>query len=227
MAGANRPVRVAVLLILGGLTVYNVARSTLFPDDLRLVANLLMGGLVLVIGLALGLSTEELGLARRHLRAGVRLGLVVAGAIAAIVVIAALIPGTERLFVDDRVDVPFATMALRVLVVIPLGTVVVEELVFRGVLHGLLRRRFEIGWAAVWGATVFGLWHLFPVWHSYHDVALDDLGRLGAIVGTFVATFTAGLGFIWLRHRSGHLAAPVLAHAATNSVPFAVAWLLA
>ena len=39
--------------------------------------------------------------------------------------------------------------------------------------------------------------------------------------------FVAGLGFIWLRHRSGHLIAPVFAHIATNSIPFAVAWFLA
>ena len=102
-----------------------------------------------------------------------------------------------------------------------------EEVIFRGVLHGLLRRRFDIRLATPLGATAFGLWHLFPVWPSYDNVAFGDLARWGAIIGTFAATFIAGLGFIWLRHRSGHLIAPVFAHVATNSVPFAVAWLLA
>jgi membrane protease YdiL (CAAX protease family) len=173
------------------------------------------------------MTRDELGLAHDHLRGGVRLGMIAAGLITAAVVIVALVPGTAGFFDDDRVDVSFTDMALRVLVVIPLGTVLVEEVIFRGVLHGLLRRRFDIRPAALGGATAFGLWHLFPVWRSYDDAAFGDLGRWGTILGTFVATFIAGLGFIWLRHRSGHLIAPVFAHIATNSVPFVVAWVLA
>ena len=227
MARANRSVRAALLLVVGGLAAYNIARSVAIPGDAHLVANLLIALGVLAIGLAIGLTRAELGLTPDRLRAGVRLGLLAAGLITAVVVIAALVPGTGGFFEDDRVDVPFSEMAWRVVVVIPLGTVLVEEVIFRGVLHGLLRRRSDIGRAALWGAVAFGLWHLFPVWRSYDDVAFGDLGRWGAMFGTFVATFVAGLGFIWLRHRSGHLIAPVFAHIATNSVPFAVAWCLA
>ncbi len=227
MPGANRSVRAALFLVVGGLAAYNIVRSAAIPGDAHLVANILIAVAVLAIGLTIGLTRDELGLAHDHLRAGVRLGLMAAGLITAVVVIVALVPGTAGFFDDDRVDVSFADMALRVIVVIPLGTVLVEEVIFRGVLHGLLRRRFDIARAALWGATAFGLWHLVPVWRSYGDVAFVDLGRWGAIIGTFVATFIAGLGFIWLRHRSDHLIAPVFAHIATNSVPFAVAWFLA
>jgi membrane protease YdiL (CAAX protease family) len=227
MPGANRSVRAALFLVVGGLAAYNIARSAAIPGDAHLVANLLIAVGVLAIGLTIGLTRDELGLAHDHLRAGVRLGLMAAGLITAVVVIAALVPGTAGFFDDDRVDVSFADMVWRVLVVIPLGTVLVEEVIFRGVLHGLLRRRFDIRPAARWGATAFGLWHLFPVWRSYDDVAFGDLGRWGTVIGTFVATFVAGLGFVWLRHRSGHLIAPVFAHIATNSVPFAVAWFVA
>jgi membrane protease YdiL (CAAX protease family) len=111
-----------------------------------------------------------------------------------------------------------------VLIVIPLGTVFVEEVIFRGVLHGLLRRRFDIVRAGVIGATLFASWHLFPVWNSYSGIEPTDLNRWGNVAGTFVATFVAGIGFIWLRHRSQHLAAPMLAHIGTNSIPFALAW---
>lgn len=226
MPSANRPVRAALLLV-GALAAYNVARSAVIAGGAHFVANLLIAVGVLAIGLAIGLTRHDLGLERDRLRCGIRLGLLAAGLIAAVVVIAALLPGTGGFFEDDRVDVAFTEMALRVLVVIPLGTVLVEEVIFRGVLHGLLRRRFDIGRAALWGAAAFGLWHLFPVWRSYDDVGVGDLGRWGAIIGTFAATFVAGLGFIWLRHRSGHLIAPVFAHIATNSIPFAVAWFLA
>jgi membrane protease YdiL (CAAX protease family) len=227
MPNANPSVRAGLPLVLGGLMAYNAARSAVIAGSAHFVTNLAIAIVVLTIGLAIGLSRDELGLARTHLRAGVRLGLVAAGLIGAVVVIAALIPGTAGFFEDDRVDVSFADMALRVLVVIPIGTVLVEEVIFRGVLHGLLRGRFDIRRSALWGATAFGLWHLFPVWRSYDNVGVGDLGRWGAVLGTFVATFVAGLGFIWLRHRSGHLIAPVFAHIATNSIPFAVAWLAA
>jgi membrane protease YdiL (CAAX protease family) len=40
-------------------------------------------------------------------------------------------------------------------------------------------------------------------------------------------TFAAGLAFGWLRLRSQSLLAPMLAHIATNSVAFVVAWVLA
>jgi membrane protease YdiL (CAAX protease family) len=46
----------------------------------------------------------------------------------------------------------------------------------------------------------------------------------GAVVGTVAATTTAGVAFAWLRLRSGSLLAPILAHIATNSLAFSVAW---
>jgi membrane protease YdiL (CAAX protease family) len=134
------------------------------------------------------------------------------------------VPFTSGYFDDERTRVSFPEMLLRVVVAIPVATVLVEELVFRGVILGLLRRRHQVIGAAVWSAVLFGLWHLFPVWWSYDHVATFDLGRLGAVAGTFAATFAAGLGFAWLRVRADHLVAPMLVHVATNSVPFAVAW---
>ncbi|MET0909772.1 MAG: CPBP family intramembrane glutamic endopeptidase, partial [Ilumatobacteraceae bacterium] len=220
-------VRVGVIVfvaIVVVLAVYNVARSSVIPGDGHFATNVAVGVGVLVAGLAAGMTKAELGIERAHLRDGLRLGGIVFVAIGAALVIAALVPFTAGYFEDERVDVTFPEMLVRVLIVIPLGTVFVEEVIFRGVLHGLLRRRFEIVRAALIGATLFGLWHLFPVWNSYSDVEPTDLNRWGSVAGTFVATFVAGLGFIWLRHRSQHLAAPILAHIGTNSIPFALAW---
>ena len=80
-------------------------------------------------------------------------------------------------------------------------------------------------------AVVFGLWHLLPVWRGGGAGELagggGDAGRVGAVAATFVATFVAGIGFGWLRQRSGSLLASVLAHIGTNSATFAAAWLVA
>ena len=64
---------------------------------------------------------------------------------------------------------------------------------------------------------------------SYHHRARWPAtgGKAAAVAGTFVATFVAGLGFAWLRERSGSVIAPAAAHLATNSVAFAVAWAVA
>jgi membrane protease YdiL (CAAX protease family) len=206
------------------LAVYNIARSSLIPGDGHLATNVAIAIVVLLAGRATGMTKAELGIEGEHLGDGIRLGSAVFGLILALLLIAAFLPFTSGYYEDERVDGTFSEMVVRVLIVIPLGTVFVEEVIFRGVLHGLLRRRYEIVRAALIGAFLFGLWHLFPVWNSYAGVQPTDLDRWGNVAGTFVATFVAGLGFIWLRHRSQHLAAPILAHIGTNSIPFALAW---
>ena len=50
------------------------------------------------------------------------------------------------------------------------------------------------------------------------------MGVALTVAGTFVVTTIAGVGFLWLRTRSGSVVAPMLAHLATNSLTFAVAW---
>lgn len=227
MADRSRRRRVGTVVFLAAvvvLAVYNVARSSVIPGDGHLATNVAIAVVVLIAGLAAGMTKAELGIERAHLRDGLRLGGIVFALILVALLVAVILPFTSGYFEDERVDVTFWEMVVRVLVVIPLGTVLVEEVIFRCVLHGLLRRRFEIVRAALIGATLFGLWHLFPVWNGYSGVEPTDLDRWGSVAGTFVATFFAGLGFIWLRHRSQHLAAPVLAHIGTNSIPFALAW---
>lgn len=83
-----------------------------------------------------------------------------------------------------------------------------EELFFRGLLLGLLRRRWpagralggaKVGWALVLSAAAFALVHL------------PREGDPRAL-----ATFFPGLLFGWLRLRTGSLLAPVLTHAGSN-----------
>lgn len=210
----------AVLLV---LVVANVARSTVVPSGLHLGFNLATAGLVAAIGAWAQLSRAELGLEPSTLGAGLRFGLAVFGIVLAAIAVAAVVPAARGAFEDDRAQVDAATMALRVLVVIPLGTVLVEELIFRGVLHGLLVRLTTATGALVVGAVVFGLWHVFPAWRGADGATL---ARLGVAGGTLVATTAAGAGFIWLRTRSDSLAAPALAHLATNSLAYAAAWVL-
>ncbi len=205
------------------LVVANVARSTVVPGDVHLPFNLATAAVVGAIGAWAQLSWAELGLARSTLGAGVWLGLVVVGIVLAAIAVAALVPALGGAFDDDRARVDAGTMLLRVLVLIPIGTVLVEELIFRGVLHGLLTRLTTSTGAFVVGAVLFGLWHVFPAWRGADG---DLLAHAGVALGTLVATTVAGVAFIWLRTRSDSLVAPALAHLATNSLAYAAAWIL-
>jgi membrane protease YdiL (CAAX protease family) len=201
------------------LAVATVTRSARVPARWDFSFNLATAATVLAIGIAGGLDRERLGVDPRRLRAGLRLGARAFGAISAVVVAGGLL----GLVTDDRTDVGAAAMIGRVLLVIPIGTVLVEELAFRGVLHGLLCEVAGRRAAIVTGALLFGLWHVYPAWHD-GSVDVDGLGRLGTVAGTFAATALAGVAVLWQRERSGSLLAPMLAHLATNSVTFAVAW---
>jgi len=197
------------------LATYDVLRHAVIPPRLSPWTNVAMIGVVTVFAIAAKLTAAELGTARADAPRGLAWG----GAAFAIVTVvlciaAAVSPGA---FDDDRADISAPEVLWRVLVVIPVATVVLEELAFRGVLLGLLRRLTADPAAVGVSAVLFGLWHIPGVF--------DD--GIGAIAGTVAATTVAGVVFAVLRLRSRSLLAPALAHVATNSVAFALAWWLA
>jgi membrane protease YdiL (CAAX protease family) len=215
---------VAVVLVVGAA---NVTRSTIVPEGLDLLFNLGLAVVVVGIGVAAGMSVSEVGLAEADLPRGLRYGAIAAGLVAAAVVIAALVPALSDAFDDDRVEIGLGAMLLKALVVIPIGTVLVEELIFRGVLLGLLRRIAPTVVAVVAASLLFGLWHVYPAWRGdAENEALESAGKLSTVLGTMAATSVAGLVFCWLRVASRSLLAPMIAHCATNSVPFMVAWVV-
>ena len=184
-------------------------------------ANLAATGVLLALARASGLSWEELGLARRRLRAGARWGgaglaLVAAGYAAALAV-----PVVRPLLADDRVaGLDAGELAYSTLVRIPLGTVLWEEVAFRGVLLAALMRVLPLRAAIAVAAAVFGVWHVRP---TLGALAANDLAEGPLLTGLAVllgclATALAGLVLAWLRLRSGSLLAPVLLHLATNSL---------
>jgi len=211
----------AVGLLVTLLVVVNITRSAVVPSSWHFVLNMSVGLAVVGIGLLAAMNPTEMGTAPADLAAGLRWG----GTVFALITVGVLVGGALGLLGDERTQVSAASMAWRALVVIPIGTVVVEELAFRGVLQGLLDRLLTPTRTLAVGAILFGLWHVFPAWRGgavQSDVA--DVGRAAAVAGTLVATTAAGVGFGWLRQRSGSVVAPMLAHLATNSVTFALSW---
>jgi uncharacterized protein len=213
-----------VLVLSGSLVAWSALANLGLGDQLYAPRNLLLTGGLLVLARRGGLTTEELGLARRDLGAGLRWGAgstgVVAIVVGAGVVLADVIGPVATLLADDRAALTGPALAAAVLVRIPLGTAVFEEVAFRGVLRAVVRRRWSAVPATLWTSAVFGLWHVAPtiVALRINDVQPTSVAGLGAIAGAVVTTTVAGVAFDQLRARSGSLVAPILAHWATNAL---------
>jgi membrane protease YdiL (CAAX protease family) len=200
----------ALALLIGGLAAAVVARSTVIPSDGHFAFNVAIGAFSIGVARLAGLDATELGCDRRHVAAGLRYG----GLAFLAITIAVSSAAPFGLLDDDRTAIDAGEMLLRVLVIIPIGTVLVEELAFRGALYGLLERTTTRHRSMLAGSVLFGLWHIAPI--------VDD--GVWVVIGTVAATTIAGAAFIWLRRRSGSLVAPTLAHLGTNSVTFALSW---
>ena len=184
-------------------------------------ANLLATGLLLLAARAAGLSWEELGLSRRRVRAGLRWGGPCCAVVAVGCATALAIPAVRPLFADARLaGADGAEIAYQVLVRIPLGTVLWEEIAFRGVLLAALTRLIPPPAAIAASAVVFGSWHIRPTLSAVaaNDLAGGPVARVLAVVLGCAVTAGAGWLFAWLRVRSGSLLAPALLHLATNTL---------
>jgi len=193
----------------------------LFPWHRRWypVVNGCAAAAALGVAAASGLSAGDLGLGRDRLGAGLRLGSWAAAPVVAGFGLAAVIPGGRRLLDDQRIaGLDGRQLAYQVLLRIPVGTVVWEEIAFRGVLQGALRRVLSEPLASAVGCAVFGLWHIRPTAEALevNGLAAGRGARVLAVAGVAAGTAGAGAVLCLLRERSGSLAAPVLLHLAAN-----------
>lgn len=209
-------------LVLVVLVAHNLVGNLVLPPALYVPVNLSVAAVLVAMARASGISAAELGLGRASVARGVAVGGVVFLVVAVVLVVAALVPATRQLFADQRVaGVTGGAVAFQALVRIPLGTVVLEEVAFRGVLLALLARATSTPAAVVLSSLMFGLWHVVPTVEALraNKVAPGFLGVSAAVVATAVA----GAVLCWLRLRSESLVAPALAHTATNSVALVLA----
>lgn len=214
-----------VLMLLASITTFNVSRRWYVPMALVWsVAFLLFGRLV-------GLSWEQLGIA--SWQAGLLWG---GGCVLVVSIGMALgvaVPRLHPLFADERVlRASGAQLALKTLIEVPLGTVVLEEVIFRSVLLGLLIRSFGTLLGVVGSAFLFGLWHILPAleMHDAHTLAKQLgqgwRGKITTVLGTILATGSAGILFALLVVGSGSILAPIGLHWAMNSTGSIAAWLV-
>ena len=181
---------------------------------------------VVLVGLTRrrGLGWAELGLSPRHWRKGTVSALACVGLVLAVVAVGIALPFTRQFFMADR----YATVSgalIASMIVIPLQTVIPEELAFRGVLQGTLSRVSGARGVFAAGSLLFGLWHIASsLGLTTGNRGLTGIlggglmGQILGIAGAVAATAAAGFVFTWLRSRSGSLLAPIALHWSLNGI---------
>jgi uncharacterized protein len=183
-----------------------------------------------------GLGWAELGLGREHWKSGLGYALGAVTVVGSVIGIGVLLPMTRPMFMNHH----YATISgalVASMVVIPLQTVIPEELAFRGVLHGALNRAWGFRGVALGGSLLFGLWHVATsLGLTSSNVGFTRLfgggvaGMLAGVTMAVLATGAAGFVFSWLRRRSGSLIAPIALHWSLNglgALAAALVWHLA
>lgn len=211
-------IAVVVLTLAGTNLVANFA-----PTAVAIAAVPAGAALVLIYARARGVRWAELGFSRSHLSRGAKHGLIAGGVTVTAVTALALLPIAQPAFLNERYGVNVGATLLAVFVLIPLQTVIPEEIAFRGVLHAKMARRFDVKWVTIGSSTLFGLWHIATATGlSAGNVGFGRVvgtGLAGQIAGVAVAVVTttaAGFVFSWLRHRGGSILAPIGLHWAIN-----------
>jgi membrane protease YdiL (CAAX protease family) len=219
-----------LLAILGLLLLVNVV-DALGPARAGLVLGPAVAFALVALARRAGLSWDDLGLGRRSWRKGAMYGAL--GVVAVGVVYGAgalLLPAVRTAFLDDRYHLRPGPALLTALVVVPLGTVLIEEIAFRGVLLALVRHHRGTAWASGISSGLFGLWHVLPSFRlddANHAVGAvlghGELARAAVVAGVVAFTAVAGLVFCELRRRSGSVLASAGLHWATNGLGVVVA----
>jgi membrane protease YdiL (CAAX protease family) len=189
--------------------------------------------MLLVLVRSRGLGWAELGLSREHWKSGMGYALAAVAVVVSVIAIGAMLPWTRPMFMNNN----YATVSgalIASMVIIPLQTVIPEEVAFRGVLHGALNRAWGFRGVAAAGSLLFGLWHITTsLGLTSSNVGFTRLfggGVLGTVAGVVLAvaaTGVAGFVFTWLRRRSGSLIAPIALHWSLNglgALAAAVVW---
>ncbi|WP_229689529.1 CPBP family intramembrane glutamic endopeptidase [Microbispora bryophytorum] len=165
-----------VLGALGVLTAANVLNNRAARRWAPLTSAVATGALLL-IARGEGITWRELGV--RRARAGAVTGGALAAGVAAVYAAGVAHPRTRALFHDERALALSRRRVLEeALVQVPFGTVLLEEVGFRGVLPALLGRSLPPRTAVAVSAALFGLWHVLPAMDM--AVANPALGRLTA-----------------------------------------------
>ncbi len=211
--------------VLAALIAVLVVVDVILADQARWTVVVAVAGTIVILLVAhrAGVTRVDIGLSRDRFGAGLRWGGVISALVLVAFTVAAFLPSLTSAFDDDRTPDGAAGVLMKVLVVIPLRTVLLEEIAFRGVLWGYIARHRGHVRATVVSSVLFGLWHV-PIAivslrtnEGLERFAGDVLASVVVVVTVVIAMTIAGVILSELRRRSGSLIAPALVHWTVNS----------
>lgn len=212
------------------LAVANVMSNRVLPAALYVPWNVAIAAGLVVLGRGV-VPVSQMGFCRY--RRGLTWGVVIIAVTTLVLLAAQAVAPFHDLFNDKRVSGSWATMLYQAMIRIPFGTSLLEETAFRAVLPAVFAVRWGIVRGCVAASACFGLWHILPALglNTVNPTANTvfgngDRGVTAAVVFAVVATMAAGLAWCWLRYRSGSVLTTMLAHVATNSVAYVIAWFI-
>lgn len=207
-----------VVLIL----LYGTVLARLVPKKWHLYLNIFIAGVSIFLGAAFGLTLSQMGLG--HILPGIFVAIGASAVIAVATLIISTIPILRRFFLgDDLAHASGKLIAFEAAIRIPLGTTLVEEILFRGVLLGLLLQHQSTIGALIISSVIFGLWHIFPTINTLESndglsaMNTKKARQAGSILGAVSVTFIAGLLFGWLRIIANSIIAPWILHWSINA----------
>jgi membrane protease YdiL (CAAX protease family) len=231
-ARRRRHLALGVALVL--LVISNIVANRVIPQWAYVPWNLSMAALLLYVSTRGGAGPVAIGLGIRHWHRPVGVGLLLFGGTALLFALGMVLPATQAAFVDTRSGGASVGMMLWVVLVqIPLGTVVLEEIAFRGVLPALMGSSPAIRWrwGPVLGASIcFGLWHILPsMGIGQANAAVGETLGTNPWITTTAAVLSmtvAGVLMCLIARLGKGIKTTMLLHWATNSLGFFAAWLL-
>lgn len=223
--------RESLIAVLVVLAIANVASNRLIPGWAYIPWNLCVAAVITAIAVR-GATWSELGFAewRRGLAWGGVLFVLTTG----VLLLALTMPAFSEMYHDRRVGSGTGEWIYQAFIRIPLGTAVLEEVAFRAVLPGLFAHRWGVLRGSIYASLCFGLWHVLPALslNEVNPTATKVFGHgaggvAAAVVFAVVGTALAGMWWCWIRYRAHSVLATVLAHIASNSVAYTIAFVVA
>lgn len=216
------------------LVVSNIMANRILPAWAYLPWNLGVAATLILIAHRSGYDFTGVGLAFRRWHRPVGVGLLLVALTALVLAIGLVLPATKDFFHDERVShIGLWGMLYQVLIRIPIGTVLLEEIAFRGVLPTLFGANpaQTWRWKPILGASaLFGAWHILPssALTTGNSAVHHMLGGSAILVALLAVASTMLVGVLLsLTCHIGHgLKASMLVHWATNSLGFVAAWLI-
>lgn len=159
-------------------------------------------------------SLDELGMGRQHLPTSLAWGAVAGGMVSVALRIGIALPWIHHQFQPppEWGAIYRADLARFLLGPMLVGSAVLEEVAFRGLLQTKLGESLGGRWSIVVGSLIFAAWHTVIAWFNLSRCGLSRLALPVVYAGALAGLFAFGVLLGVLRQTTGHIGGGILVH---------------